>query len=192
MSSYDDAVQQLKKIHTILRKNGWSSYNIERDTYMSMDSENRNEMDRNFKFMREEGWITPHTPCVGLPVSYALTSQGIKVAEDIVEKPVIQQTHYHVTNATNSIIGDGASNNTFNVGFAIEDLQLLVEKNLSDREERKELLTTLNNLFGKIESNQPLEKGFLSKISDKLQNYSWLSSPVTALILRYLTSPSNS
>lgn len=191
MSMYNEAKERLKDIYAYCNEQQRWEFAISRDKLFAMPSGERNTMQMHFKIMEEEGWIENYAPSVGTPHSYKLTTRGIKCAENIIGMPVVHTTNYNVTNANNSIIGDNANNNTFNVGVSIEDLQLLVEQNLSDREERKEILTTLSSLLEKMESNQPLEKGFLEKISDKLQKCSWLSSPVTALIIRYLTSPSS-
>lgn len=189
INSYDQAINQLKQVHKINQKNGWDYYRIGRDTYMAMNSSERAEMEKNFKFMLEEGWIKPYLNSVSHPVSYALTSLGTKIAEDIIDKPAIEQIHYHIGSANNSIIGNNPHNNTINVGTSFEELKLLIEQNFSDHNERKEILDVLNNLQNKINSAQPLEKGYLSKINDKLENCSWLSAGIAAQVLQYLTKP---
>lgn len=192
MSMYNDAKERLKGIYEYCNEKKRWEFALSRDKLFALPSEERNTMKMHFKIMEEEGWIETYAPSIGTPYSYKLTAKGIKCVEDIVGMPVVHTTTYHVTNANNSIIGDNANNNTFNVGVDIKDLQILIEQNLSDREERKEILATLSSLVEKMETNQPLEKGFLAKISDKLQKCSWLSSPITALVIRYLTSPNNS
>lgn len=188
MSICDDAIQQLKQMYEIMQKNNLTSYNISRDNLMKMDKDNRFEMDRNFKFMKDEGWIKNFAPCVGMPISYELTSRGIKVAEDAIEKPVIQQTNYHIGIANNSIVGDNAHDNILNIGASFEDLKLLVDQNILNQSERAEILNILKALQDRMNSGKPLEKGLLSKINDKMESCSWLSSGIAALVLQYLST----
>ncbi|WP_371367648.1 hypothetical protein SRRS_15080 [Sporomusa rhizae] len=188
MSAYDEAVNLLKQMHSIICKNNLRSYNISRDTFMALDNNVRTELERNIKFMREEGWIVPFTICSGLPVSYTLTSQGIKVAEDIVQNQVIQHTNYNIGVANNSIVGDNAHDNIINIGISFDELKSLIEQNFPDQFVRNEILDVIKSLQDKMTSNQPLEKGFLSKINDKFESCSWLSSGVASLVLQYLST----
>lgn len=188
MSAYDEAVDCLKQMHSIIRKNNSTAYNIDRNTFMSLDRNTRRELERNIKFLREEGWIIPHTLCIGLPVSYTLTSEGIKVAEDIIQKPVVQQTNYHIGTANNSIVGNNTHDNIINVEVPFDELKSLIERNFLDQVERKEILDVLKDLQDKVQSGQPLEKGMLSRINDKLEKCSWLSSGIASQVLQYLTT----
>ena len=188
MSIYEDSVTQLKQMYEIIKKNNLPAYNIGRDDYLAMNKDERSEMDRNFQFMKEEGWIRSYTPCVGIPVSFAITSQGIKVVEEIAENPSASSANtYNVFNPSNSIIG--GSNNIINVGLSFDDLNTLIEQHFSSQNERNEILDALNSLQTKISSNQPLEKGVLAKINDKLESCSWLSSGIAAHVIHYLSKP---
>lgn len=188
MSIYNDAKERLKDIYEYCKEKEKWEFAVSRDRFLSMTSGERNTMKMHFKIMEEEGWIEKYAPSLGTPYSFKLTTSGIKCAENFVEKPVVQTTNYHVTNANNSIIGNNPHNNTINVGISFEELISLVNQQFLEINERRELLDILNNLQEKINSSQPLEKGLLSKINSKLENCSWLSSGIASQVIQYLAS----
>lgn len=183
MSHYDDTKKRLKVIYEYCSaKNRWD-LKINRDTYWSMPEADRNDIRMHFIIMQQEGWVEPFSPSIGTPYSFKLTAKGIKAIEDILENSVVHTSNYTVLNATNNIIGD----NPHNTGVTFEELRLLVEKNLSNQSDRKEVLDVLNNLQERINSGKPIEQGFLTKINDKLEKCSWLNSGIVSQIIQYFT-----
>ncbi|MBU2703869.1 DNA-binding PadR family transcriptional regulator [Sporomusaceae bacterium BoRhaA] len=187
MSEYDNALKQLKQMHKILLEKNLNTYTLSRSMCEAMEHDDYNEMVRNFNFIEDEGWIIKKGGSKDRPISYALTSTGIKRLENIIEKPVIQQNTYHVGVANNSIIGDHAHDNIINIGASFDELKSLIEQNFSNQVEKNEILAILKNLQDRLSSNQPLEKGILSKINDKIESCSWLSSSIVPIIIQYLT-----
>lgn len=188
MSVYDDVKKHLKDIYEFCSNEQRWDFAVTRDTYFKLSAAERNTMDMHFEIMEQEGWVEKYAPSIGTPYSYKLTARGIKVAENISELPVVQSNSYTVLNPTNSIIGDNANNNIINAGVSFNDLKALTEQYFSNHTERKEILDTLDSLQDKIKSNQPLEKGFLAKINDKLEGCSWLSSGIAAQLIQYLST----
>jgi hypothetical protein len=115
MSVYQEAVDCLKQMHSIIRANNLDHYGLTRETYLSLIPNERQALDRNIKFMLEESWIAPYALCAGFPVSYSLTSTGIKIAEDITQDSFAKQTNYTIGTVHNSIVGDNAHDNIINV-----------------------------------------------------------------------------
>ena len=190
MSTYDDALDMLKQIHTRIQKSNSRSYAINRDDeyYQKMDLSQRNELERLYRFLLDKGWVEKYFDSKDTFISCRLTPLGTQQAEGTLEKQAIQQTTFNIGVANNSIMGNNASHNVINVGISFEELRSLIEQGFSDQNERNEILSTLKHLQDRMDSNQPLEKGLLANITDIIQKNAWISSPITAMVLKYLTT----
>lgn len=82
MSEYQDALQQLKNMHQLIREKNLSAYTVTINMRKTMKSDDYNEMMRNFDFMESEGWITKRILSKDI-TEYRPTSCGIKTLEGL-------------------------------------------------------------------------------------------------------------
>ena len=65
-------------------------------------------------------------------------------------------------------------------------MKALIAATVPNEADRSTLVEALQPLYDRIEIGAPIEKGLLSKVSDKLQEYQELLSAVASSILPYL------
>ena len=65
-------------------------------------------------------------------------------------------------------------------------MKALIAATVPNEADRSTLVEALQPLYDRIETGAPIEKGLLSKVSDKLQEYQELLSAVASSILPYL------
>lgn len=98
-------------------------------------------------------------------------------------KVEIPSVSFHVENATNSVIGT-QSNFTMNINGSIQEARKRIdESNSNDKEELHQII----NLLEKIsESKSPVQQGILSKFASAIQRNSWITSPISSIVLNLL------
>lgn len=95
------------------------------------------------------------------------------------------QTVFNIGTAYSSVIGSQSVVN-FNYNESIQNAREQLEQSTS---EDKEELNQILNLLEMIVNNQiPPQKGILSKFTPVIQRNSWITSPITSVLLGWLTS----
>ena len=92
---------------------------------------------------------------------------------------------FNIQNATNSIIGT-QTNVTMNIGDVIQ--QAREDIDASDSSDKEELHKIIDILEDAVNHQPVMKKGLLSKFASVIQKNSWIASPVTSVILKWLTS----
>jgi hypothetical protein len=185
LSIHEDSMSLLKNMYEECLTQG--SYSIDRETYMNMDHLERKKLDSYIQYLRESYYIKPHTLCVGLPVSYTLTSDGIRQIEGI--NTTGGDTVYNIVHGDNyGITANTATGNTFNTGNSLADVITLIEKSVPSKAEQDELLDAISKLFDRIEKGYPIEKGLLSSVKGPLEKYQSIVAAIIPKVFDYLVS----
>lgn len=182
MGIHTNAMELLKVIYN--HCNTHHAYEIGRETYMSLSSEDRLDLDNRIKYLHSGGFIENFAPCVGVPISVEISPAGIRTVEGISIAP--SSTTNIVYGNNYGITGNNASGNTISIGLSFEDMKALIAATVPNEADRSTLVEALQPLYDRIEIGAPIEKGLLSKVSDKLQEYQELLSAVASSILPYL------
>ncbi len=117
----------------------------------------------------------------------SLTEKGEYLVENGFKQPPNFSTSniFNIENATNSVIGTQTTV-TLNINNAIQEARTQVESCQSDD---KAELHQIINLLEMITSEQvPVKKGLFSKFSGIIQRNSWIASPITSILLNWLTT----
>ena len=69
---------------------------------------------------------------------------------------------------------------------SVEDFAKLIKSHEQDPDTQEQILNILKSILGKMDRKEALEPGVLNKLNHYLEKSSWLSSPVTSLLLHYL------
>lgn len=89
---------------------------------------------------------------------------------------------YHIGNAYGSIIGS-QSTATISNSCNLDELKTYVEQNIKeDKEQINELIETIKAITC---NNIPMQKGTLSRFGDLLAKHSWLTGPLTQLLINW-------
>lgn len=165
----------------------YRSYDIDRETYRNMDYQERKELDSCIQYLRDSDYIKPHVLCVGLPVSYMLTPDGIRQIEGITT--TTGDTFYNIVHGNNyGITANTATGNTLTTGSSLADVAALIEKSVPSKAEQNELLDAISKLFDRIEKGYPIEKGLLSSVKGPLEKYQSIVAAIIPKIFDYLVS----
>lgn len=71
-----------------------------------------------------------------------------------------------------------------NIGNTIQKTREQI--NSSSSTDKEELLEIINLLEKVVNGQTPVKKGLLSKFSDAIQKNSWITSPITSILLNWL------
>lgn len=135
------------------------------------------------KFLIENGYVQEDPP-MSSGYMLKITANGEHFVENNFRVPNVPTSNvFNIQNATNSIIGT-QSNVTMNIGDTIKKTREQINSSSStDKEELQEII----NLLEKVVNGQtPVKKGLLSKFSDAIQKNSWITSPITSILLNWL------
>ena len=136
-----------------------------------------------YNYLQSRDFIDNFAPCVGSPISVKITSRGIDAVEGFVET-------YSATNIVfgnnYGITGNHAIGNTISNGASFEDIKSLIAVTVNNQQDQKDLIEALKPLYARMELGAPIEKGMLSSIADKLQEYQPLLTSVVSSLLPYL------
>lgn len=69
---------------------------------------------------------------------------------------------------------------------SVEDFAKLIRNHEQNPDTQEQILSVLKSILDKMDRKESLEPGVLSKLNKYLQDSSWLSSPVSSLLLHYL------
>ena len=185
MSIHEASMSLLKKMYEECQTN--CSYNLTRDSYRNMPNQERKELDNYIQYLCKSDYIKPYTICVGLPVSYTITPDGIRQVEGI--STTNGDTVYNIIHGNNyGITSNKAIGNTISTGNSLADITTLIEKTVSAKAEQTELLDAISKLFDRIEKGYPIEQGLLSKVKESLEKYQTIISAIIPKIIDYLVS----
>lgn len=159
-------------------------YAIARNDYNNMPNEERTLLLAQLRYLKEEGLIKPYTPCSGLPISYIITSDGIKAVENV--QSAVPSQSITVNGNVSGIVGNIVTGNTQNNGLSFTDIQKLIAETVANEKERQEITKAIQPVYQRMELGAPLEKGILSKISRHLEKYQSVYAAVGQSILSYL------
>lgn len=137
-------------------------------------------------YLTSNGYITEPISILHT-YTLALTEKGECFVENGFKMPSETPANniFNIENATNSVIGT-QSNVTLNI---VDTLQKTREQIDSSNSDDKAELHQIVNLLEMVINNQvPATKGLLSKFSAVIQKNSWIASPVTSIILHWLTT----
>ncbi len=150
-------------------------------------SEETLQLENDIQFLLSRGYIKESYP---LSSGYLLvtTEKGENFLENgfkpYNETPNTSTKNiFKIKNATNSVIGT-QSNVTMNIGDTIQKTREQIDSsNSPDKEELQEIINLLEKV---IKGQTPVKKGLFSKFSDAIQKNSWITSPVTSILLNWL------
>ncbi|WP_195969819.1 hypothetical protein [Intestinimonas butyriciproducens] len=148
---------------------------------------NVKELEGDIEYLEREGYIVqPLNICMAYIV--ALTEKGEDFLENNCAKPVHQVSTFDFSGATinNSVIAHEATSNTINCHAedALAEIQALVaQKPVEDQTLLKELLDELRVMQ---HSNQPIEKGKLSRFYEVMKKSSDLLLPLAKFFVEIL------
>lgn len=181
------ALKELKSIWELCNKLKTDGVEYNRDDWFKMTYEERYEILSLLDYMKKYDWIELQQGALGWPMSISPTSIGIDMIEDTLnnEQPQPIQNIFNVTNNSGVVATDAHDFIINNNTTSLEELEKIIEDKISNQDDRKEILSSIAELKEKLENNQPIEKGFLSKIGSKIQKYSWLIAPLADNILSY-------
>ncbi len=181
MKVHEKAMNLLKEIYTVC--SAQRAYELDRQSYTTLSSEDRHELDQLMDYLQSRDFIDNFAPCVGSPISVKITSRGIDAVEGFVET-------YSATNIVfgnnYGITGNHAIGNTISNGASFEDIKSLIAVTVNNQQDQKDLIEALKPLYARMELGAPIEKGMLSSIADKLQEYQPLLTSVVSSLLPYL------
>jgi hypothetical protein len=63
-----------------------------------------------------------------------------------------------------------------------------IEQEIVDRGESPELLAAIQEIRKRLENGQPLEKGMLARVAERMQSNSWLTSHIGQALINFLTN----
>lgn len=181
MGVHDNAMILLKEIYEVC--NTYDGYEWDRQSYSSLSAEDKHELNCLINYLKSKQFIDNFAPCVGSPVSVKITSKGICAIEEI---PEAKTTNNIVYGNNYGITGNHAVGNTISNGASFDDIKSLIATTINDRQDKKDLIEALKPLYDRIEIGAPIEKGMLSKVADKLQEYQPLLASVVSSLLPYL------
>lgn len=90
----------------------------------------------------------------------------------------------NVQNADNSIIGTQGTA-ILNQNITWQQINTEIESNANEDEE--DLKYMVSYIQENLENDDPLKKGAFEKFSDLISKHGWISGPISAMILKYLT-----
>lgn len=117
---------------------------------------------------------------------YRITEKGVDEVEG--NRPEPQQNVSNVFNMSGNFYQSaiGTHNtNTFSGEFDFSTIEQRIEsEGGADKEELYELVAEMRDL---LERGGTLDKGFLARFNDKLQQYEWLANAVAGWLLNFAT-----
>ncbi len=150
-------------------------------------SEETFRLQDDVRYLISRGYIKEEPP---LPSGYLLviTEKGEHFVENGFKSPteisnIPANNIFNIENATNSVIGT-QTHVTLNINDVIQKTREQINSsNSTDKEELQEII----NLLEQVVNNQtPVKKGLLSKFSNAIQKNSWITSPITSIMLNWL------
>lgn len=137
-------------------------------------------------YLKSNGYITEPLSILRT-YTLALTEKGESFVENDFKMPSENPINniFNIENATNSVIGM-QSNVTLNVNDTIRKTREQIDS--CDSDDKSELHQIITLLEMVINNQIPATKGLLSKFSAVIQRNSWIASPVTSVILHWLTT----
>ena len=123
----------------------------------------------------------------------ALTEKGERFVENGFQsletypsiKEATTQNIFHIENASNSVIGT-QSHVTLHINDAVQ--QAGEQINSSNSNEKEELQKIIDILEKVVTNQLPAKKGLLSNSLNLIQKNSWIASPITSILLNWLTN----
>lgn len=185
MSIHNDALSLLKQIYDA--QNLYEAFNIARDTFDNLSSEERRSLEMQVEYLKEAGFVKNYIPCTGLPISLKLTALGIQEVENV--QANASSPSINIMGANYGIVGDNNSSNIINNNCSFSDVQELVKSSDFSEEDKALLLKELKSLYDRIEMKAPIEQGMLSSIADKIKDYQPLLGAVLSSLTAFLTTP---
>ncbi len=137
----------------------------------------------NDGYIRKDITITHAYSLVITEKGELFVENGFKLQPEVSGNPT--SNVFNIQNATNSVIGTHA-NVTMNIGDVIQQAREDIDSSNSD--DKKELHEIINLLEDVTKNQSSMKKGLLSKFASAIQRNSWIASPVTSIILKWLTS----
>ncbi len=90
---------------------------------------------------------------------------------------------FNIENATNSVIGM-QSTVTLNINSSIQEAkEQIASSDSGDKEELQQIISLLEMV---VNNQVPAQKGLLSKFVSVIQRNSWISSPISSILLNWL------
>ncbi len=106
---------------------------------------------------------------------------GYKVSSEIPSSPI--NNIFNIENATNSVIGTQQFV-TLNISNAIQKTREQVD--LSNSDDKPELQQIINLLEMVVSGNVSAKEGLFSKFASVIQRNSWITSPISSILLNWL------
>lgn len=98
-------------------------------------------------------------------------------------KPERATAIFNIENATNSVIGM-QSTVTMNINSSIQEAkEQIASSNSNDKEELQQIISLLEMV---VNNQVPAQKGLLSKFASVIQKNSWITSPISSILLNWL------
>lgn len=98
-------------------------------------------------------------------------------------KPETATAIFNIENATNSVIGMQPTV-TMNINSSIQEAkEKISSSNSNDKEELQQIISLLEMI---VNNQVPAQKGLLSKFSSVIQRNSWITSPISSILLNWL------
>ena len=188
MGIHEQSMNILKLIYDVAKNRPYMEYELDRNTFWGLPEEDRNEMQQSIRYLVNEGYVKNFMRCVGRPISCTLTPKGIRQIEGIVV-PAQQPLSFTINGNNYGIFGNQVTGNTVNNSCTFDDVKRQVDETVIDETDKKEIMETLNHLAKLMEVDAPIEKGAISKISDKLEKYQSLVAPFISFFLGYFSTP---
>lgn len=185
MSIHSESMKLLKQIYNAC--NEGPAFTVAQDALYNMTSKERHILEQQVNYLEDDGYIDNYAPCTGWPISVKITPLGIRTIEEIPDSSF--STNITTIYGNNyGITGNNNTGNTLNNGASFSDIEELISSHSYSAEEKELLLSTLKPLYDRIEMGAPIEKGMLSTVADKLQNFQPLLSAVVNSVTTFLTA----
>lgn len=162
-------------------------YEINREQFYELTPEVQKLITVCTNYLKEEGYIKPYATCVDIPISYKITSFGIRQIEEIQTTPAQVISNITINGDVQGIVGHTVTGNSIYQGYNLNDFKQLLDSSISNKQELEEIKLLLEPLFKRMEINAPLDKGVLGKVSEHLQKHDGVYSALLTLIVSYLS-----
>ncbi len=137
-------------------------------------------------YLESNGYVTEPIRSIGSYI-LILTDKGEQFVENGFKAPSEPPASniFNIENATNSVIGTQA-HVTLNIGSAIHETREKIDS--SNSEDKAELHQIIDLLEMVVSNQMPVKKGLFSKFTAAIQRNSWIASPLTSILLKWLTA----
>lgn len=163
------------------------TYEIDYQQFYALSPEVRQLIEQCVDYLKEEYFIKPYAVCADIPISYKITSSGIRQIEKIHSESDKSTSSITIHGNVNGIVGHTVTGNTINQGYTLEEFKSLLNSSISNKQDLETINSLLEPLFKRMEINAPLDKGVLGNISEHLQKHDGIYSALLSLIGTYLS-----